>query len=179
MSTNALDQARSGLLVATRSVFVIAWLVLVAFGAGMASSDMPSRRLAGALCLVLAAGIAAITAQVWIKILPAILGLEVINAFIAAWEGHAVTNPAEPIPHTTSILILLILVASSVIATTFQSRQLRIVDRILLLLFLLSQALAIAWFPSVLGFVPMFLCLLVAWGIDRLSRQRRMRERRS
>jgi hypothetical protein len=167
MSTNVLDQAQSGLLAATRWVLVVSWLALVSFGAGMAFSDIPSRRLAGALCLAFAAGIAAITAQFWIKILPAILGLEVINAFIPAWEGHAVTNPAEPIPRTASILILLILAASSVIATTFQSRQLTTVDRILLLLFLLSQALAIAWFPAVLGFVSMFLCLLVAWAIDR------------
>lgn len=167
MRKSSLDQARSGLLLGAKWVAAILWISFVAFGTGMAFSDSPDRRVGGWACLFVAALVAVMTAEVWIRILPGLLGIGIINAGATLWEGHSPTGPSEPIPRGTSITILLLLIGCSALAMSFQSRKLTIVDKFALLAFLVSQVLAIAWFPSPSGFGLMMVSLLMAWVFDR------------
>jgi hypothetical protein len=142
--------------------------MFVAFAVGMAFSDSPLRRAGGWVCLSVAALAAVLAAEIWIRLLPGLLGIGIINASITIWKGHPPTGRSEPIPRGTSVMILVILVACSVLATTLQSRKLRIFDRLALFAFLVCQVFAIAWYPSPLGFGLMLVTLLVAWTSDRL-----------
>jgi len=149
-------------------LLVICWMGLVAFGAGMAFSEPVGRRAAGWVCLLVASMVAVVTAELWIKMLPGILGLGIINALITVWLRHPPTGPSEPVPRIRSAIILAILVACSVLASNIKPARLQTIHRAALLAFFISLVFAIALFPSLLGFGLMFVSLLVAWAWDRL-----------
>ena len=168
---NRWAQARNGLYIAGALLLAIGWILLVAFGAGMAFSDMPHHRVLGWMFLAIAGLLAALSVDRWVKILPGVLGLMIINASIAVWKGYAGPDPSLKLPRRVGLVILLILVVCSALALTLQSRQLTTMDRVALCGFLVCLGLAIALFPSLIGFGLMLCCLATAWVADRVRQQ--------
>ena len=167
IKTPVSAQVANGARLGAYWVLAIAWIILVASGIGSILSEVPDHRVSGWVCVSLGAILATVFAGTWVKILPGLLGLGVLNALITIWLGHPLAVPAAlVVPRIQSTAILLILVACGAVSTTYEARRLTIVHRLALLSFLVSQILAIAWFPSVLGFVLMLLSLLAGWAID-------------
>jgi len=106
------------------------------------------------------------------QLLPGVLGLAVLNGVLAAWNGYVGMDRSLRVPRTSSITMVLILVACGALVGTLQSRKLTTLDRAALFGFLLALAMEIISFPSLMGFGLMLSCLAVAWGAN-LIRQRR------
>jgi hypothetical protein len=165
-------EVKSGAYIATRWLLTVGWVCLVAYGAGLASSDAPHRAL-GWILVVLAGVIAIVTVDRWVKVLPGILGLAVLNLWIAVWTGHAGSDPAAKVPRLTALAMLLAFVACGALSAPLQSRKLTAVDRFALLGFLGSLGLAFVGFPSLMGFSLMVVSLGVPWGVGLVERHRK------
>lgn len=142
-------------------------------GIGIAFWKTSQPPFLGWLALALASILALVTMDKWVKVLPAILGLSVLNAVLTVWRGYVGADSSHQFPRGRASVILTILVISSVLARTISSRKLNWVDRAALFAFLVSQGWAITGAPSLAGFVSMSCCLLIAWGYERLQRRRR------
>ena len=169
--SNIWTQTRSGLHIAVALLLAIGWILLVAFATGMAFSGMPQRRVLGWILLVFAGLAAFISMDRWVRLLPGFLGLATMNTSIAVWTGYAGLNPALRLRRRDGVIIFLILLVCSALALTLQSRKLTTIDRAALCGFLTCLGLAIAWFPSLIGFGLMLGCLATAWVYDRVRLQ--------
>jgi hypothetical protein len=170
--TSRWAKVRSGVLTAGAWLLGIGWLLLALIGAGIAFSETRYPHLLG--WLALAAGVAAIiTMDRWVKVLPGILGISILNAILALWNGYIGIDPTQKFTRTAAAIVLVCLIACSVLATTLTSRRLNRIDRVALFVFLISLGWSIARFPYLLGFGLMLSCLVVAWANDRIQRHRR------
>lgn len=133
---NRWAEVKSGVSIAARWVLTIGWICLVAYGAGLASSDAPHRRDLGRILVVLAGVIAIVTVDHWVKMLPGILGLAVLNLLIAVWTGPASSDRAARIPRLRAFVMLLAFVTCGALSAPLQSRKLTALDRFALISFL-------------------------------------------
>jgi len=159
---NPWEAVLTGVRIAGTWLLIIGWIFIVAFGTGMALSA--TRRVLGWALLLTAGVIAVLTVNRWARMLPAILGLGILNTTIGVWS--------QKLPATTGLIILFLLLGCSALALTLQSRTLTVVDRIALFGFLACQVYAVATFPSLLGFTLMFCSLAIAWGNDLVLRKK-------
>lgn len=162
-------KSHKGVVLAISWIGVITWIVGVEVGVGMTFYDSAGSRFLGVVSLLIAATVALITTTFWIKVLLGLLGLEALNAFMTLLLGHAIRSPSEPVSRMTSGLILILLLSCCALSSRFQSLNLRLADRIWLLFFVGCHILALALYPSVVGFLFMPVALLGAWGSDRMT----------
>jgi hypothetical protein len=167
-----MDEVRSGLRLAGALILGICWLCLAAAGIGIAFSETRYPEFVGWMALGAAAVLALVAMDKWVRVLPAILGLSILNALLTVWRGYVGADPSHHFPRGRAALMLATLILSSVLAGTIATRKLNRVDRVALLAFLVSEGWAIARAPSLAGFVCMPCCLVTAWGYERVRRHR-------
>ncbi len=172
MRRSVADQVKSGAKLGVAFVLIFCWVGLTAFAVGAVFSDSQKSRALGWLCLFIAAVIAILTVDRWVKALPVALGMAVLNGWISVWNGYTGVNPENRIPRLPSAMIVLVLVACNFLAIAIAARKLTVIDRAALFAFLVAFGFAISSFPSAKGFILMFSCLAVAWGNDRMQRYR-------
>jgi hypothetical protein len=163
---NRRSELLTGLKKAGLWLLLVGWLCGVVVGIGLLMPSSAHRPFGGVLIASMAA-VAIFTVDLWVRILPAFCGLAALNAVLALWNGYAGGDPQLAVPRTQSLVTFLRLLTSGALAMPLRSRSLTLIDRIALLGFLVSLSIAIARFPSLLGFVLMPLCLGLAWGLDR------------
>jgi len=168
-----MAEARNGLYIAGALILFAGWLCLSVAGAAIAFSKTDYPPFVGWVALAVAGALALVTMDKWVKALPAILGLSILNALLAVWRGYIGADTSRHFPRGRAALILITLVVSSFLANTVASRKLNPVDRVALFAFLVSQGWAIAGWPSLAGFICMPCFLLIAWGHERVQRSRR------
>ncbi len=120
----------------------------------------------------------------WVKVLPGLLGLAVLNGVISILSGHVLANPTEPIPRLQAFYLTLFFAASSVLSGTFKARHLHLVDRAAVMVFVFSFAWLLASQSTRAGgdaalnlrdVVTMGIglgCLLAAWLYDHFRHRR-------
>jgi hypothetical protein len=143
---DAGDQVTRGAQTAGAIFLVLAWVILAGSGAQIA--------------------FAVLTMDWWVKALPVILGMAILNGLLAIWKGFA----AMRVPRLAGVVILLILIVCDLLTVSLSSRRLTAFDRGALVAFLISFGFAFAKFPSVIGFALMLCCLAVAWGNNHIRR---------
>lgn len=161
--------ARRGVRTAALVVTAIAWLALAAVAVGLASHPNPGRKLLGWGLLLAAAAIAILTAHIWARILPGIIGLGVLNAAIALFSGHLAADPSHTLPRPWTAVALVALMTCAALATTYASRPLVVVDRFALVGYLAWTGVAIALYPSLAGFLLMPVVLGVGWLNNKIQ----------
>ncbi|MGH9352126.1 MAG: hypothetical protein ACRD2G_08210 [Terriglobia bacterium] len=129
----------------------------------------------------------------WVKVLPGILGLAVLNGLISLSTGHALNNPSAPISRLDMLIVTLFFAACFALAGTFRARDLTIVDRVSLMTFAFtlplwaghdSTRIATAGKLAAEDRLDLIIaavalcCLLVPWAYDRIQRRRGPRCRR-
>ena len=166
-------QVRNGFRSAGVALLGLGWLGLVIAGMGEAFAP-PARPVVGWTLLAVAAIILVLTAHLWVKALPGLLGLATLNALFSIFSGHATNLPSVPISRSDSLVATLLLAVSTALSPSFTIRELRLVDRLALLIY----ATCIFWgavdhrvtLPVQMG-VATF-CLFSAWVYDRIQRRR-------
>jgi hypothetical protein len=167
-----LDEVKRGVRTAVGVILVISWICLLAAGIGIAFSRTSHSAILGWLFLVVAAVVAAVTVDRWVKILPLFIGMGTLNAFITLLTGHVGTNASYAVPRANALIMLVCLLVSAIFARTLASRRLNPVDRVALLAFLVSTGWTVITDLNPGGFVAMSICLAAAWAFERSQRRR-------
>jgi hypothetical protein len=156
------------------------------FFGGVAYAFFPTghSRILGWVFLIISTPVMIVEMNRWVKALPGILGLAVLNGVLMLSTGHALGSRFVPISRLDVLGITLFFAASAVLSQAFKGRELNLVDRIALLAFVSSIASrmgftaripatgGVASAPSKdpLTFIALGIglcCLLVAWAYDR------------
>ena len=82
--------------------------------------------------LAIAAGVAYLTMNQWAKVLSGWLVVSVLNGLLTIESGHLVNQPDKPLARSTAATMTFCLAASAFFASTFVSRKLTTIDRIML-----------------------------------------------
>lgn len=191
---DTISRVKSGL----RLVGLILAFVIVAgmFFAGASYTVFASggSRPVGLMLLAISVSIMACTMNRWLKILPGILGVAVLNGVITLSTGHLLNNSGIPTSRTGALFLTLFFAASCLLSRTFLHGDLDVIDRVVALAF-------VACLPVLIGFgsireqtvgrssalsraefvtMAIGICfLLVAWTHDRVRRVRRYNGSRS
>jgi uncharacterized membrane protein len=150
----------------------ICWNCLAFVGVGLAVSETGDHRVLGWLLVAIAALVAVITMDRWVRRLQAFLGLPILSGILVLVSGHMGADPSNKFSRTTALVLLIGFVACSLLARSLASRELNVIDRAALLGFLVSVGWLFASFPSFQGLGLMICCLLIAWAHERYRRQR-------
>lgn len=177
-------RAKSGLRRAGGWVLGGAWFALViwgivnAFGTGANFSEghHPSRVL-GYVILSVAGFIFAATANRWKRVFPGIMLAATLGALLELEQGHAVNNPSVLIPRWIALVQLVVIVIVAALSFTFKKRPLNVADRIALLAF--AASILVGGDEATRHELPLALivggvCVLAAWGYNRLQRRPEM-----
>src|SRR5579864_7977814 len=128
------DQVTRGAQTAGAIFLVLAWVILAGSGAQIAFSETAHSPAVGWVLLFLAGIIAVLTMDWWVKALPVILGMAILNGLLAIWKGFA----AMRVPRLAGVVILLILIVCDLLTVSLSSRRLTAFDRGALVAFLIS-----------------------------------------
>lgn len=154
---------------------VVIWGITNAFGseANFSEGRHPSRVLGYAI-LGLASAVLTSTANRWKRVFPGIMLSATLGALLELEQGHALNDPAISIPRSIALVQLLVIAVVTVLSFTFKKRPLNIGDRIALLAFAVSILLGgqeATGQKLPLALIVGGLCVLAAWGYDRLRRR--------
>jgi hypothetical protein len=150
-----------------------AWLGLVFAGMAIAFTPSPYPPALGWMLIALAAAIAAVTMDRWVKIFPGLLAYGILGSVLTLVDGHAVNHPEVLVSRPEGVAMIAFFIIATVLSLTFTKRKLHVTDRIALLAFVICffwQAAA----PGIMGVVlgAGFCFLLFAWIYDYFQRRR-------
>lgn len=155
-----------------------AWLFLVFSGLAIVTTPAPPPPTLGWALLALAAVIALVTMDRWVKIFPGLLAYGILGSVLSLVDGHAVNHPEVPVSRLEGVVMIGFFTAATVLSLTFLKRKLHVTDRIALFAFVVCffwQAVAPNLMWLVLGFG--FCFLLFAWLYDHFKHRRGHRSR--
>lgn len=155
------------------------WLFLVFSGLAIVTTPAPPPRSLGWALLALAAVIALMTMDRWVRIFPALLAYGVLGSVLELSDGHAVGLPQAPVSRTDAVISLLVCAIGAAISVTFARRKLHATDRVALFAFVVCFFWQAAD-PKLMRFAlgTGLGLLLLAWLYDRF-RHRQGRGSRS
>ena len=162
-------------------LFFGVWLCLIFGGLGtLASSSARFPPIVGWLALALAAVIALVTMDRWVKVLPVFLAYGVLNGLFMVATGHLVNDSSKGIPRGTAVALTLLGVGSALFGATLRSRRLTKVDRVALSAVVVSLVGGLVNERFTLwSFGLMFCSLAIAWWADRYDRAVRGQRRQA
>lgn len=179
------QQVTSGFRRAAAWLLGMAWLGLVFAGmievgvgteADFSAGHHPSRLL-GFFLLAAAAVIFIATANRWKAEFPGIMLVATLNSLIELVRGHSTGNSSVLIPRSVAFVQLVVIAGVTLLSFTFKKRPLNILDRIALLAFAASiyPGGDEVWHQKMpLALIIGGVCVMAAWGYDRLRRRREM-----
>jgi len=149
------------------------WLALVFGGLGTVfSSEARFPPIVGWLALAIAAVVAVLTMERWVRVLPAFLAYGVFNGLFMIATGHLVNDASKTVPPGTAVIITLLGAGATLVGISLASHKPTWVDRLAalgvfasLLVGLVNERLTV-W-----SFGLMFCCLAVAWWTERALRR--------
>ncbi len=155
------------------------WLGLIIAGIGIGFRPGPGPpAFVGWALLAVAAAIALLTMDHWVKVFPGLIGYGVLGSILELTDGHAVNLPQDPVSRTDAITSLLFCVVGAAVSVTFARRKLRATDRVALFGFLFSFVWYVADPKSMqIALGTGMALMLFAWLYDRLQRRRGHRSR--
>lgn len=150
------------------------WLFLVFSGLAIVTTPTPPPHVLGWALLGVAAVIALVTMDRWVKIFPGLLAYGVLGSLLELSDGHAVGLPQAPVSQTDAVISLLFCAVGTAISVTFARRKLDITDRVALFAFVFCffwQAADPKLMRIALG--TGLGLLVLAWLYDRFQHRRR------
>ena len=112
-----------------------AWLGLVFAGMAIALTPSPHSPAVGYVLLTVAAIIALVTMDSWVKVFPGLLAYGVLGSVLELLDGHAVGLPHTPVSRSDAITSLLFCAIGAAISITIARRKLNAADRFALFAF--------------------------------------------
>lgn len=89
---------------------------------------------------IVATLIICLTVDGWVKALPAMLAVGTFNSVVMIWTGHVTGNLLVSVPRVEAVTLTVVFAVATVLSITFRFRNLNVIDRISLLVFLYSMA---------------------------------------
>jgi hypothetical protein len=172
MTASRWTEVKNGFRTAGYWLSFMAWLALV-FGSIGTVSTSPARfpPIIGWIAMVVAAGIAVVTMERWVRVLPGFLAYGVVNGLYMIETGHLVNHPSRTIARSTAVVITILGAGAALVSIPLASRKPTWLDRVAalgvfaaLVLGLVDERLT-TW-----SFGAMFGCLTIAWWIGRPQR---------
>ena len=151
----------------------ITWLGLVFAGMAIAFTPSPHSPAVGWVLLVLAAAIALVTMDRWVKIFPGLLAYGILGSVLSLMDGHAVNHPEVSVSRIGGVVMIVFFTIATLLSFTFTKRELQVTDRVALFAFVVAffwQAVAPSFMWIVLGVG--FCFLLFAWLYDHFQHRR-------
>ena len=163
----------SGLRTVGAWLLGMAWLFVVFAGMGISFSASRYRPFVGWILLAAAAVVFVATATRWIKALPALVGFATLNSLATVVTGHLTNQPSVSISRIEAMLATLLLGTGAALSVSFTKRALNVLDRIVLLIFVLC----IVWGATEPPFTLVALgvgvcCLFLAWAYEHSFRRK-------
>ena len=149
------------------------WLFLVFSGLAIVTMPAPPPPALGWVLLALAAAIAVVTMDRWVKIFPGLLAYGILGSILSLVDGHAVNHPEVPVSRLDGVVMIVFFTIAAVLSFTFTRRKLHVTDRVALFAFIVCffwQAVApnLMWVVLGVGFC----FLLFAWLYDHFQYRR-------
>ncbi|MCI0717748.1 MAG: hypothetical protein L0338_01965 [Acidobacteria bacterium] len=181
-------QVRNGVRLAGLGLFSL--LVAGIFTVGILYTFFPvgrSRALGGAF-LAVSIPIMVMSMERWIRPFSGVLILAVLNGLIMLSTGKLLHDSGVSVPRLNMVVLILFSVCSVVLLQTFWDRKLAVIDRIVVMAYIIDLALLLGYsstriMPSgtvgrlrLLEFIGMALglgCLLAGWANNRFTSRRR------
>ena len=129
-------EVKQGLRRAGLWLLGFAWLGLVFAGMAIAFTPSPHSPAVGWVLLAVAAAIALVTMDRWVKIFPGLLAYGILGSVLELSDGHAVGLPQAPVSRPDAVISLLFCAVGAAISVTFARRKLHATDRVALFAFL-------------------------------------------
>ena len=108
------------------------FLLLIGVISGELSTGLgysPRPRPLGWILFMAGVTIAALTVDKWARIIPGVFGIATLNGLIILISGHALNQPAIPVPRLMGALFTGVMAGTSVITAGFADRHLTNTDR--------------------------------------------------
>ena len=131
---------RTVALIATAGLFLVGVMYLF-FPAGHS-------RILGFILLTLSTLIIVRTMDRWVKVLPVILGIMILNGLLMLVTGHLLNNSSIKISRSGLLIIMVLFVCNYLLSSGFTNRKLTFLDRAALLVFVFTLAWWIAYDTS-------------------------------
>ena len=128
-------EVKQGLRRAGLWLLGFAWLGLVFAGMAIAFTPSPHSPAVGWVLLAVAAAIALVTMDRWVKIFPGLLAYGILGSVLELSDGHAVGLPQAPVSRPDAVISLLFCAVGAAISVTFARRKLHATDRVALFAF--------------------------------------------
>jgi hypothetical protein len=127
------------------------------------------RLIEGTLFLAIAIPTLIATMRRWVRALPGLLAAATLMAFSSMLSGHAPNLPAVPMSHKSGIAFTMLFAGSTVLSgLAFKNRDLKLADRILLMVFLFALSWGISDDSAAFASLSIaFSCLLLSWLYSR------------
>lgn len=113
----------------------VGWLGLVFAGMAIAFTPGLPSPVVGWVLLGVAAVIALVTMDHWVKVFPGLLAFGILGTILELLDGHALNNPQVPVSRPDGAIVLLVCALGTAISVTLAKRRLRLLDRIALFAF--------------------------------------------
>lgn len=127
----------------------------------------------GSVFLAISVPIMFLEAKRWVRALPGIFGVAVLNGLISLWTGHAVNDPSQPVSRLRTMTIIWFFAVCAVLSDKLRRQELLILDRLALIVFAFSFSFWIGYDSARTqerGSLAFFdLTELIAMGIGLLS----------
>jgi hypothetical protein len=148
------------------------WLAFAYAGGVLASRPETGTHshLVGWTILLVAIAVMIATVNYWVKYLQVILGAGILGGLLATGTGHLV-NDTKPFPRSIAVALTVLFVGCSLISRAMARRRLTMLDRAVLIIFLVAFLIGIVKDTPTSGLIGLgigFGCLCVAWLYDRL-----------
>lgn len=170
MTTDVKTQVKNGFRGTGLLLLVLGWLFLVFGGLAIVTTPPPPSRVVGWSLLLIAALIAILTMDKWVKVFPGLLAYGVFGSILMLLDGHAVNHPEIVIPWYEAVALILFFTAAAGLSFSFTNHKLTVPDRIALFVFIVCyfwQAADQRLMTITLGVG--FACLAGAWAYDRFQ----------
>lgn len=111
--------------------FFVFLLLIVVISGGIATGlgYSPPPRPLGWVLFIVGTGVAAFTVDKWARVLPGVFGVATLNGLIILISGHALNQPAVPVPRLVGLLFTVAMAGASVVTGSLADCHLMNTDR--------------------------------------------------
>jgi hypothetical protein len=104
-------------------------IMIISGGTATVLGYTPRSQAFGWVLLVIGVSVAMITINRWAQALPGIFGIATLNSLIILITGHALNQPAVPVPRRDGVLLTVVMAIASVATWDFAGPSLTGIDR--------------------------------------------------
>jgi hypothetical protein len=134
---------------AVRTVGLTLYFLVIAglFVAGVLYVFFPGDHspILGSVFLAISVPVMFLEASRWVRALPGILGLAILNGLISFSTGHAINDPSLPVSRLNIMTLILSFAICAVLSDKLRRQELVMLDRLALIVFAFSFAFSVGY----------------------------------